>query len=184
MFDRFSSTQCRALHLRTPMNKAQQRRFDSLYQRHLNALSLQDKSRSAIDVYARAVRCAKGRRDRFVTLPSPSQPTKMAPGLSTDSSTNLPLPLRGKRDGYPAFRHERYPSQFNSTCGARLPHHGRGAPERPLAPTRLPPSCARRSARRRLRLSTQTVQVHRDKPCSRHSRWQMSSVADCLPNFV
>jgi hypothetical protein len=31
------------------------RRFDSLYQQHLNALSLQGKSASTIDVYARAV---------------------------------------------------------------------------------------------------------------------------------
>jgi len=38
------------------MNKAQQKKFDSLYQRHLNALSRQGKSDSTIDVYSRAVR--------------------------------------------------------------------------------------------------------------------------------
>lgn len=38
------------------MNKSQQRRFDSLYQQHLSALSRQGKSASTIDVYGRAVR--------------------------------------------------------------------------------------------------------------------------------
>jgi integrase/recombinase XerD len=38
------------------MNKAQQKKFDSLYQRHLNALTRQGKSDSTIDVYSRALR--------------------------------------------------------------------------------------------------------------------------------
>lgn len=38
------------------MNQAQQARFDSLYQQHLNALRRQGKAASTIDVYARAVR--------------------------------------------------------------------------------------------------------------------------------
>jgi integrase/recombinase XerD len=38
------------------MNPYQQRKFDSLYQQHLNALRRQGKSPSTIDVYARAVR--------------------------------------------------------------------------------------------------------------------------------
>lgn len=38
------------------MNPYQQRKFDSLYQQHLNALRRQGKSDSTIDVYARAVR--------------------------------------------------------------------------------------------------------------------------------
>lgn len=38
------------------MNKAQQKKYDSLYQRHLNALTRQGKSDSTIDVYSRAIR--------------------------------------------------------------------------------------------------------------------------------
>jgi len=38
------------------MNKAQQKKFDSLYQEHLTSLTLQGKSDSTIDVYSRAVR--------------------------------------------------------------------------------------------------------------------------------
>ncbi len=38
------------------MKKAQQKRFDTLYQQHLNALKRQGKSHSTIDVYSRAVR--------------------------------------------------------------------------------------------------------------------------------
>ena len=38
------------------MNKAQQKRFDSLYQQHLNALLRQGKSQKTIDAYSRAVR--------------------------------------------------------------------------------------------------------------------------------
>jgi site-specific recombinase XerD len=38
------------------MNKAQQKRFDSLYRKHVNALRRQGKADSTIDCYARAVR--------------------------------------------------------------------------------------------------------------------------------
>jgi len=38
------------------MNKAQQKRYQSLYQQHVNALFRQGKSQSTIDVYSRAVR--------------------------------------------------------------------------------------------------------------------------------
>lgn len=38
------------------MNKAQQKRVDSLYQKHLNALKRQGKAPSTVDVYSRAVR--------------------------------------------------------------------------------------------------------------------------------
>lgn len=38
------------------MNKAQQKRFESLYQQHLNALKRQGKSKATIDAYSRAVR--------------------------------------------------------------------------------------------------------------------------------
>lgn len=38
------------------MNKTQQKRFDSLYRKHLSALKRQGKSESTIDVYSRAVR--------------------------------------------------------------------------------------------------------------------------------
>jgi integrase/recombinase XerD len=38
------------------MNKAQQKRFDSLYHKHVNALRRQGKADSTIDAYARAVR--------------------------------------------------------------------------------------------------------------------------------
>ena len=38
------------------MNKAQQKRYQSLYQEHVNALVRQGKSKSTIDVYSRAVR--------------------------------------------------------------------------------------------------------------------------------
>ena len=38
------------------MNKAQQKRFDSLYQQHLNALLRQGKSKATIDAYSRAIR--------------------------------------------------------------------------------------------------------------------------------
>ena len=38
------------------MNTAQQRKFDRLYQLHVNALRRQGKAASTIDVYARAVR--------------------------------------------------------------------------------------------------------------------------------
>ena len=38
------------------MNKAQQKRFDSLYQEHLNALKRQGKSKATIDAYSRAIR--------------------------------------------------------------------------------------------------------------------------------
>jgi integrase/recombinase XerD len=38
------------------MNKAQRKRYQSLYQQHLNALQRQGKSKTTIDVYSRAVR--------------------------------------------------------------------------------------------------------------------------------
>jgi len=38
------------------MNKAQQKKFDLLYQQHVNALHRQGKAASTIDVYSRAVR--------------------------------------------------------------------------------------------------------------------------------
>lgn len=38
------------------MNKAQQARFHSLYQEHVNALTRQGKARNTIDAYARALR--------------------------------------------------------------------------------------------------------------------------------
>jgi len=38
------------------MNKTQQQRYESLYEQHVNALKRQGKSKSTIDVYARAVR--------------------------------------------------------------------------------------------------------------------------------
>jgi integrase/recombinase XerD len=38
------------------MNKAQQKRYETLYQKHLSALRRQGKSKSTIDVYGRAVR--------------------------------------------------------------------------------------------------------------------------------
>lgn len=38
------------------MNKAQQKRFDSLYRRHVSALKRQGKAETTIDVYSRAVR--------------------------------------------------------------------------------------------------------------------------------
>jgi len=38
------------------MNKAQQKRYDSLYQQHLSALKRQGKSKATIDGYSRAVR--------------------------------------------------------------------------------------------------------------------------------
>ena len=38
------------------MNKAQQRRFDTLYRKHLNALRRQGMAESTIDLYARAIR--------------------------------------------------------------------------------------------------------------------------------
>ena len=38
------------------MNKAQQNKFDSLYQQHVNALRRQGKAATTVDVYARAVR--------------------------------------------------------------------------------------------------------------------------------
>ena len=42
------------------MNKVQQKRFDSLYRKHLSALRRQGKADSTIDVYARAVRRVTG----------------------------------------------------------------------------------------------------------------------------
>lgn len=42
------------------MHKAQQKRFDSLYRKHLSALRRQGKADSTIDVYARAVRRVTG----------------------------------------------------------------------------------------------------------------------------
>ena len=38
------------------MNKAQQKRYQSLYQQHVNALHRQGKSKSTVDIYSRAVR--------------------------------------------------------------------------------------------------------------------------------
>ena len=38
------------------MNKAQQKKFDSLYQQHVNALHRQGKAATTIDVYSRALR--------------------------------------------------------------------------------------------------------------------------------
>ncbi len=38
------------------MNKAQQKKFNSLHQQHVNALHRQGKAASTIDVYSRAVR--------------------------------------------------------------------------------------------------------------------------------
>jgi integrase/recombinase XerD len=48
------------------MNKAQQKRYQSLYQEHLSALRRQGKSKTTIDVYARAVRRITEYFDRFV----------------------------------------------------------------------------------------------------------------------
>ncbi len=42
------------------MNKAQQKRYESLYQDHLNALQRQGKSKATIDAYSRAVRRISG----------------------------------------------------------------------------------------------------------------------------
>jgi integrase/recombinase XerD len=38
------------------MNKAQQKRFNSLYQKHVSALTRQGKAATTIDLYSRAVR--------------------------------------------------------------------------------------------------------------------------------
>ena len=38
------------------MNKAQQKRFDSLYRKHVSALKRQGKAETTIDVYSRALR--------------------------------------------------------------------------------------------------------------------------------
>ena len=38
------------------MNKAQQKKFDSLYKKHVNALKRQGKSAATIDTYSRAIR--------------------------------------------------------------------------------------------------------------------------------
>jgi integrase/recombinase XerD len=38
------------------MNKAQQKRFNSLYQKHVSALTCQGKAATTIDLYSRAVR--------------------------------------------------------------------------------------------------------------------------------
>jgi len=38
------------------MNKAQQKRYQLLYQQHVNALHRQGKAKTTIDVYSRAVR--------------------------------------------------------------------------------------------------------------------------------
>ncbi len=38
------------------MNKVQQKRYDSLYQKHLSVPKRQDKSKATIDGYSRAVR--------------------------------------------------------------------------------------------------------------------------------
>jgi hypothetical protein len=38
------------------MNKAQQKRFDSLYRKHLSALRRQGKAEATIEAYSRAVR--------------------------------------------------------------------------------------------------------------------------------
>ncbi len=46
------------------MNKAQQKKFDSLYQQYVNALHRQGKAASTIDVYARAVRRIAAYYDR------------------------------------------------------------------------------------------------------------------------
>lgn len=46
------------------MNKAQQKRFQSLYQEHLNALVRQGKSKATIDAYSRAVRRISSHFDR------------------------------------------------------------------------------------------------------------------------
>ena len=46
------------------MNKAQQKKFDSLYQQHVNALHRQGKAESTIDAYARAVRRIAAYYDR------------------------------------------------------------------------------------------------------------------------
>ena len=46
------------------MNKAQHKKFDSLYQQHVNALHCQGKAASTIDVYARAVRRIAAYYDR------------------------------------------------------------------------------------------------------------------------
>ncbi|MEY8218364.1 MAG: phage integrase N-terminal SAM-like domain-containing protein [SAR324 cluster bacterium] len=46
------------------MNKAQQQKFNSLYQRHVNALHRQGKALSTIDVYSRAVRRVTAFYDR------------------------------------------------------------------------------------------------------------------------
>ena len=37
--------------------KAQQKRFDSLYRKHINALKRQGKAEATIDAYSRAIRC-------------------------------------------------------------------------------------------------------------------------------
>ena len=46
------------------MNKSEENRFAELYQRHLNLLKLQGKSKSTIDAYSRAVRRVKDHYDR------------------------------------------------------------------------------------------------------------------------
>ena len=46
------------------MNKAQQKRYNSLYQKHLNALKRQGKSKATIDGYSRAVRRITSHFDR------------------------------------------------------------------------------------------------------------------------
>ncbi len=46
------------------MNKTQQQRYESLYEQHVNALKRQGKSKSTIDVYARAVRRVTAYFDR------------------------------------------------------------------------------------------------------------------------
>jgi len=51
------STQLRIRQQRNYLiNKAQQKRYESLYQQHVNALKRQGKSKATIEAYSRAVR--------------------------------------------------------------------------------------------------------------------------------
>jgi integrase/recombinase XerD len=63
------------------MNKAQQKRYDSLYQQHVNALHRQGKAKTTIDVYSRAVRRITEYFDRC--------PDRLTPDDLKEHFTNL-----------------------------------------------------------------------------------------------
>jgi integrase/recombinase XerD len=63
------------------MNKAQQKRFDSLYQQHLNALKRQGKSEATIDAYSRPLRRIAAYFDRC--------PDRLTPDDLKDYFTSL-----------------------------------------------------------------------------------------------